>query len=358
MFSELPQNPEWDGIKPEKYLRGVPIPQNFSIMASSLAKEYNSKKTDTQHVEMKLINQYAIDTRRVGKNPRIDMPIGIKRNGQPERPSANFNSVNLNQANLEAVREQRLAYADALSATKQQNLDAGVLLARQQAEALSLGAGMEFNRLIADSRARISNLSKQDRMREYEQQMAQQGLTARVGIFRTYNQQRQTDKIIHHHLEVGNNPYDPNMPLAGDEITQYAAMTEAQRRAINPPLARLDIPNTREPVAILRGGDSSDSGDAGDAGLSFLAEPEPAAAEPVAMSQPARPPGAIQRARQGVGDAASRIQQRVRQFGAGGGGVRGGMAEMRRQERIVEQERIDRERAAAEEADEHGGGDL
>jgi len=68
LFPEPLPNPEWNGVKREKYRRGAPLPVNFNTMAGNLAKFYNKRESDGV-VIANLNAQYRGDIRDMGRYP-------------------------------------------------------------------------------------------------------------------------------------------------------------------------------------------------------------------------------------------------------------------------------------------------
>lgn len=97
-----------EGVKPEKYLRTPPRPQNFSIMATNLARQYQTQEGIGVSIR-NLNNQFRADIAHPVRLPGISFPQMII----PNRPNVLVQPVDMNQVLLDLAAQVRQLGNDA-----------------------------------------------------------------------------------------------------------------------------------------------------------------------------------------------------------------------------------------------------
>ena len=96
------------GVKPEKYLRTPPRPENFNIMATNLARQYQTQEGVGVAIR-NLNNQFRQDIRQPVRLPGITFPPP----NAPNRPNVLTQNVPVNQVLLDLAAQVRQLGGDA-----------------------------------------------------------------------------------------------------------------------------------------------------------------------------------------------------------------------------------------------------
>ena len=96
------------GVKPEKYLRTPPRPQTFNIMATNLARQYQTQEGVGVAIR-NLNNQFRQDIRHPVRLPGVSFPPP----NPPNRPNVLTQNVPINQVLLDLAAQVRQLGGDA-----------------------------------------------------------------------------------------------------------------------------------------------------------------------------------------------------------------------------------------------------